>query len=268
MEQVNFLNRTKNTLGVFMNKTELVSIITPAYNCEDVIRKTYLSILKQSYKNWEWIVTDDCSTDSTFSVISEIAKKDNRVKAFQNNKNSGAAIARNKSIENANGRFLAFLDSDDEWVETKLEKQINFMLQKNYSFTYSNYYVKKQKNRIIKYRPHSSKITYKKMLIGSQIGCLTVVLDKKYLKNFTMPTDAPRREDYAAWLDVLKNNHFAYRIDEYLAIYTVSKGSVSRNKLKMFKYQWIMYRKHEKFNLLKTMFLISINCVFKLFKKY
>ncbi|MGB4386964.1 MAG: glycosyltransferase family 2 protein, partial [Caldicoprobacterales bacterium] len=117
----------------------LVSIITPAYNCEKYIGETIESVLKQSYENWELIIVDDCSTDNTKSVVEEYIKRDKRIKYYSLDVNSGAAVARTKAMELASGEYIAFLDSDDLWMPNKLEKQISFMKANNYNFTCTSY---------------------------------------------------------------------------------------------------------------------------------
>ena len=121
--------------NIFVNK--LVSIIMPSYNTELYIKKAILSVINQTYKNWELIIVDDCSSDNTDLIVKEI--KDNRIKYFKNCKNSGAAISRNKALKQANGKWIAFLDSDDLWKPQKLEKQLEFMIKNNYHFSYTNY---------------------------------------------------------------------------------------------------------------------------------
>lgn len=119
-----------------------VSIITPTYNSERFIKDTYDSLRKQTYTNWEWLVTDDCSTDSTIFILKEISAKDSRVKISSLKRNSGAAVSRNNSLSISSGDFIAFLDSDDLWEPSKLEKQLTFMQnQKNIDFSFTSYQI-------------------------------------------------------------------------------------------------------------------------------
>ena len=115
----------------------LVSIIMPSYNTAPYIKQTIQSVLNQTYTNWELIIVDDCSTDNTEEILEEI--NDNRIRCFKNEVNSGAAVSRNKALREAKGQWIAFLDSDDLWLPTKLEKQIEFMNRNKYSFSYTNY---------------------------------------------------------------------------------------------------------------------------------
>ena len=118
-------------------KEDLVSIIMPSYNTGKFIKETINSVLNQTYNNWELIIVDDCSTDDTEEIVNAI--KDNRIKFLKNSTNSGAAISRNKAIKEAKGKWIAFLDSDDLWKKEKLEKQIRFMEENHYDFSYTNY---------------------------------------------------------------------------------------------------------------------------------
>lgn len=121
-----------------MNK--LVSIITPSFNSAEYISKTIQSVLLQTYDDWEMIIVDDCSTDNSVNIINDFVSIDSRIKLIQLQKNSGAAVARNTGIQYAQGRFIAFLDSDDSWNDRKLEKQVHFMLANDYAFTYTAYH--------------------------------------------------------------------------------------------------------------------------------
>ena len=114
-------------MGNTTNKSNnLVSVITPAYNCAEYIDECIESVLNQTYQNWEMLIVDDKSTDNTQSIVESYAKKDHRIKLFNQEKNAGAAAARNKALELSQGRFVAFLDSDDAWKPNKLERQLEF----------------------------------------------------------------------------------------------------------------------------------------------
>lgn len=246
----------------------LVSIVTPAFNCKNTIEETYLSIKNQTFKSWEWIVVDDHSTDGTFDLVKQLAKNDKRIIVLQTEKNSGAAVTRNVGIEKASGRFIAFLDSDDMWKEDKLEKQIAFMKNNDYQFTFSNYELFYENGNKKQYRIKKDCIKYKDLLKTNSIGCLTAVYDADSLGKIYMPLDCEKREDHGAWLDILKKGVNAYRLDEYLAIYRVGNSSVSSNKRKMLKYQYRLYRKHEGFNVIKSTWYLMLCVLNKIFKKY
>ena len=124
-----------------MNK---VSIIMPSYNAAKFIAASIQSVIDQTYRNWELLITDDCSKDDTVKIVEKFIVEDNRIKLFSTGKNSGPACARNKSLKNATGKYIAFLDSDDIWVSNKLETQIKFMIEKNIAFSFSSYSVIKE----------------------------------------------------------------------------------------------------------------------------
>lgn len=210
------------------------------------------------------IVCDDCSKDDTVDVVKRIAEKCNKVILLESPVNKGAAFARNTAISSSSGRFIAFLDSDDVWEPKKLELQIKFMLENQYVFTYTYYYVEKE-TKTIKYTPRLN-VNYKQCLYNNPIGCLTAVYDSHKLGKVYMPTDAIKREDYAAWLTILKGGIVAYCLDEYLSTYRISKFSVSSNKRKMIKYQYNVYRNIEKLSVLRSIFIIFIYSIRKIFK--
>jgi len=118
---------------------ELVSIIMPSFNCGQFVKETIQSVQAQTYQNWEIIFMDDCSKDDTIRIVTDLREKDERIKLFQNQSNSGAAVSRNNALREAKGRWIAFLDSDDLWEPTKLEKQIKFMEENGYAFSYTEY---------------------------------------------------------------------------------------------------------------------------------
>lgn len=245
-----------------------ISIITAAYNCSDTILETYNSIKKQTFFDWEWIVVEDHSTDDTFAVLKNLSSNDNRIILLQTPTNSGAAKARNLGISKASGRFIAFLDSDDMWKHDKLEKQLKFMLENNYAITYSNYDVLSPDGTVKPFIPKSNSTNYKQLLKKCDIGCLTVMYDTEKLSKVFMPIDTPKREDYTTWLDITRNGVVAYKLDENLAIYRLSSTSVSHNKFKMLKYHYNVYRKHERFNVFKSLYYLIIHSINKIFFKY
>ena len=153
-----------------MKNLSLVSIITPSYNSAPFIAETIESIINQSYPYWELLITDDCSSDNTIEIIQEFIKKDSRIKLFQLDQNSGAGICRNKSIENAQGRFIAFCDSDDCWMPNKLEKQLAFMIEKDCVLSYTSYMICDENSKIQGIIICNKKITYTNMKHDDGIG--------------------------------------------------------------------------------------------------
>jgi teichuronic acid biosynthesis glycosyltransferase TuaG len=234
----------------------LVSIITPTYNDVRFISDTIRSIQKQEYQNWELLITDDCSTDETVKIIRDFIKSDHRIKLFILNNNSGAGIARNNSIMHAKGRYIAFCDSDDQWKESKLSKQIDFMITNDLSFTYSSYDVIDEENNKLKSIYSPIKLSYKEMLRNNYIGCLTAIYDQDKLGKLYM-SKIRKRQDWTLWLKIFKIIKNARGIRESLAIYRDRTGSISNNKFLLLKYNWIIYNKELGFNKLKSLLLLS-----------
>ncbi len=221
----------------------LVSIIMPSFNSSKTITSSIKSVLAQKYENWELIITDDCSLDNTLELIQEFSRSDERIKVFSLGENSGAGIARNNSIEQAKGRFIAFLDSDDMWCEDKLLKQVDFMLNGNYGLTYTSYSKIDSNGDIKKKIIPPSKINYKQLLKSNVIGCLTAMYDVKIVGKVYMPI-IRKRQDMALWLNILKKIDFAYCLQENLAYYREGHTSLSSNKIKILKSQWFFYREY------------------------
>jgi glycosyltransferase involved in cell wall biosynthesis len=236
-----------------MNKINKVSIITPLYNSEEFISETIESVLSQSYNNWEMIIVDDCSTDNGVNIVKKYQKECEKIKLIRLDNNSGAAVARNVAIKKAKGRFIAFLDSDDYWHPEKLKKQISFMSNNNYAFTFSYYQnvdINNKKGKII---TAPEIVTYNTLLDSGVIGCLTAIYDIKKLGKIYMPL-IRKRQDYALWLKILKRDIKAHCLDEVLAYYRKGNVSISSNKLSAAKYQWKIYREIEELSLLKSIY--------------
>lgn len=147
----------------------LVSIIMPNYNSDMYIKKTIDSVLAQTYKNWELIIVDDCSTDNSLKIVNSF--NDARIKIIKNEVNSGAAVSRNNALRVAEGKWIAFLDSDDLWTSEKLEKQISFMVDDDLLFSYTDYDVVDENDKITStFRPSFDICTYKDILKHNHIG--------------------------------------------------------------------------------------------------
>lgn len=245
---------------------ELVSIVTPMYNSEKYISETIISVLKQSYKNWEMLIVDDKSKDNSVNIVKDFSKRDERIVLIELDKNSGAAVARNVALDNAKGRFIAFLDSDDLWEVEKLEKQIDFMKKSNIAFSFTSYkLIDENGNYLNKIVKVPSNIDYKGLLRNTIIGCLTVLIDKKIIGDFRMPL-IRRGQDFATWLSILKKGHLAYGLNEPLAKYRFVKESLSSNKIKAAKRTWNIYRDIENLSRLQSSYYFS-NYAYNAIKK-
>lgn len=255
-----------------MENKPLISIITPVYNAETFIEETIKSVMDQSYDHWEMILIDDCSTDNTRIKLSKYKQIDNRIKIVHLKENKGPAIARNTGLNQAKGRYIAFLDSDDQWLPHKLDKQLNFMQKKAIAFSYTAY----NRVQMIGNRKESSKevmipdhVTYKDLLKENVIGCLTVMIDTSLTGPIQM-VNIRTRQDYALWLELTRRGFIAHGLQDILANYRVRDHSVSSNKVKMVKQNWRVYRDIEKLSLPKSIwyFLHYIFLKMKRYSKY
>lgn len=211
------------------NNHELVSVIIPTYNSKKYIRKTVSSVLNQTYREIEIIIIDDYSRDNTRSVIMDISEKDNRVKYIFQEKNQGAAVARNAGIQMAKGKYIAFLDSDDTWVPGKIQKQME-ALRDGKPFVYCAYdFVDGEGKQIGGKTRIKTEVTYKDELTKTYISTPTVIYDREFFGDPEMPL---RRtgQDYAFWLVLLAKAN-AHGIDEALVHVTRREGSLSKNKV-------------------------------------
>lgn len=217
---------------------ELVSVIMPAYNAERFIKESIDSVLAQTYKNWELIIVDDCSTDNTESIV--YSYNDSRIRYMRNEKNLGAALTRNRAIKEARGRYIAFLDSDDLWMPEKLEKQIAFMQKQTLAMSYTPYYIiqPSRKNQPIRSCPKM--LNYYQLTKWNRIGCLTVIYDKEQVGAIQLPS-IRKRNDYALWLTILRKGFTAYSLDEPLASYRSHNGLTKGNKLAFLKYHYRLF---------------------------
>lgn len=240
---------------------DLVSIITPAYNAAEYIAETIESVLAQTYPKWEMLIVNDCSKDNTAEIVQSYAAKDKRIKLINLKQNSGAAVARNTAIQNAQGRYIAFLDSDDLWKKEKLQKQLNFMQQNGYVFTFTGYeHFKNNKENIQNKVKAPKSLNYKQALKGNQIGCLTVMLDRKQIPNIEFSKQ--RHEDYILWLNILKQDITAFDLNESLALYRVGNSkSISSNKLQSALWTWKVYRESQKLSVFKSIYYICFYCL-------
>ena len=248
----------------------LISIITATYNSSDFIEKTYQSICSQGTSDWEWLVTDDCSTDDTLKKLKLIEASDSRVKVFKNESNSGAAVSRNNSIKNATGEFLAFIDSDDIWLEKKLISQIAFMNEKKCDFSFTGYELVDEAAKPIGQTVDTTNqavFTYEDMLKKkATLGCSTVVLRRDGFDDLSMPL-LRTGQDYALWLKLLKTGANAYLLPEVLTQYRILPNSISRNKVKKAKRQWQIYREIENLGLLKSFYCFCFYAIRAVFRK-
>lgn len=219
----------------------LVSIITATFNSGEYIGRTIESVLAQTYQNWEMVITDDCSTDNTASIVESYSARDSRIRLLRLTKNGGPGVSRNNSLINSNGRYIAFLDSDDFWLPDKLECQLELMKSKNCRMVYSSYYTCDENNRITGLVDCGKRVSYLRMICNGPIGFLTFMYDRKGLEDVLLP-EIRKRQDWGFKICLMKSCRMAYGLSEPKAIYKIRQNSVSRNKLTLAKYNIAVYR--------------------------
>lgn len=232
---------------------ELVSIIMPSYN-SSYISESIESVLAQSYENWELLITDDCSTDNTRKVVERYAVNDPRIKLFKLYQNSGAAVARNNSIEQAQGRYIAFLDSDDLWMPSKLKLQIEFMQKMNTEVCYSSY-IELYDNGVKQIIVSPKVLKFKNIIKNDYMGLLTVMYNTASLGKIYMP-HLRKRQDWAFKLLLMQKADSAIGVIEPLAYYRVRANSLSNSKFRLVKYNIQVYNEILGYNIVKSWFML------------
>lgn len=244
----------------------LVSIVTPSFNTAKYIGRTIESVQRQTYRNWEMIIVDDCSNDNTDEIVARYLY-DERIKYIKNEKNEGAAIGRNRALKEAKGKWIAFVDSDDLWVPEKLEKQIRFMQENNYHFSYTNYIEIDEMDQPLGVAVTGpKKISRLGMHNYCYPGCLTVMYDAEYVGQIQI-RNIEKNNDYAMWIEVCKKSD-CWLLDEYLGQYRKREGSISRHSIMtMIGWHFRLWHKAEQKNVIISLWYTSWNLFFGLIKK-
>jgi len=243
---------------------ELVSIVMPVFNAERFLSSAIESVMAQSYINWELILVDDCSTDRSYELAQKYEKTDSRIISMRLKRNFGTANARNKAVEMANGKYIAFIDSDDIWSHEKLEKQLQFMKNRKLVFTFSSYYVINEAGARTSYFDVPSRVSYSDLLHTNSVGNLTAIYDAEFFGK--VPFVKKRYEDYILWLNLLRKIPYTCAQEEYLAEYRKYDSSYSSNKFKGLVWQWNIYRGIEKINFFKSVYYLICYAFHGLFK--
>ncbi len=248
---------------------ELVSVIMPNYNGEKFLAETIESVLAQTYSDWELLIVDDCSTDGSVALIQGFAEKDARIRLFVQEKNSGAAAARNRALSEAQGKWIAFLDSDDIWLPEKLEKQLSFMTENGYAFSYTKYEHVDENTEptgIVVTGP--KKLGKHKMFRYCYPGCLTVMYDAEVVGVLQVDERVGNGEnDYALWLKAVKKAD-CYYLGETLARYRVRKVSLSHGKkMRLIKNHYYLMRYSENRGRFVSFYYMMIHLFFGVWKK-
>ena len=234
----------------------LVSILTPTFNAEKFIRATIKSVQEQTYENWEMILVDDASTDNTVSIIEDFAQRDNRIKLFKFSENRGNGFARNAALDKATGKYIAYLDADDLWFPSKLEKQIQFLNANNLHFTFSYYdSIDEEGNNLNRRVESPNPLIYKQLFFCNYVGNLTAIYDADYFGKIILET-SQKRQDWRLWLTILKQIKTAEVVPESLAFYRIRKDSISSSKIKLIKHNFGVYREFHSYNFMSSVLLM------------
>ncbi|MEW4411183.1 glycosyltransferase family A protein [Clostridium sp. AN503] len=226
-----------------MDNSPLISVIMPAYNAEKTLIQAVQSVINQTYCNWELLIIDDCSIDNTYALMQKLQLSNTKIKILKNHQNAGVSESRNKGVQAALGSWIAFLDSDDMWAPNKLEKQVKLLARNNEAaliFTGSAFV-----NAIGEMSEYKlsvpETITYHQLLKQNVISCSSVMVKRDIICHFPMKYD-DMHEDYAVWLQILKQGYQAYGINEPLLVYRLSTNSKSSNKKKAALMTYKVYR--------------------------
>lgn len=227
---------------------EFISIIVPVYNAERFIRETMDCVLTQTCSDWELLLVEDGSSDNTVKVIEQYIeeKQENRIRLIRQPANMGAAKARNRGLQEAKGRYIAYLDADDLWMPEKLERELAFMKEKEAAFVFTGYeFADEHGNGTGKVVRVPETLTYRQALSNTTIFTTTVMFDRSRIDNTLLEMPVIKSEDTALWWKVLRNGYVAYGLDENLAKYRRPGKSLSSNKLEALRRIWNLYRKAE-----------------------
>lgn len=228
-----------------MSDKPLVSIVTPAYRAERFVAQTIASVRAQTAHDWEMIIIDDCSPDDTCERVVQAAADDPRIKLLRQAKNGGPALARQRGLQEAKGRYIAFLDSDDYWMPNKLSHQLAFMVKRDAPLSFTQFRrINVDDTRLGRLISIPEKLDYHELLKNTAIATSTVIVDRWLTGNFRMT--CTYYDDYALWLNLLKKGFVAYGLREDLVRYRVAGKSVSRNKWRSAYWVWRTYRDIER----------------------
>lgn len=227
-----------------MSGNQLVSIVSPAYNAERFIADSIESVQAQSHKTWEMLVVDDGSQDATREIVLEYASNDRRIRSIFLSENGGPAAARQAALTVAKGRYIAFIDADDLWLPRKLERQLDFMREREAVVSFTAFRrASANLNRVGRLIKVPESLDYSGLLRQTAIATSTVIVDRG--KSGPLVMKQTYYDDFALWLSILRRGVLAYGLNEDLVRYRVVGNSISRNKIKSAKWVWRTYRSVE-----------------------
>jgi teichuronic acid biosynthesis glycosyltransferase TuaG len=240
-----------------------VSVVIPCFNCEKFIGKCLNSVLNQTHRDLEIIIIDDYSSDNTYSFLVDFAKKDSRIVLLKNSLNMGVSYSRNLGISNAKGDYLCFLDSDDVWDINKIEKQLIFMVNNNYSLSYTLFTIfDDNSHKTLKKLPN--RVNFVRLLYGNCIALSSTMLKRSSINDLQFKKIG--HEDYLFWLNYLSFEEYGFLLKENLLFYRIHSKSISYNKFKAINFTWNIYRNELHFDVFKSVYFFIIH-VYNSFKK-
>lgn len=235
---------------------KLVSIIIPTYNSADFIADTLASVQQQTYPNWEVILVDDGSTDTTLAIAQNIAQTDHRIRIFKNPTNSGTGVTRNNALHHCQGNYIAFLDADDVWKPNKLERQIQFMQEQQQPFTFSFYEcIDEAGNPLHKVVEAPRNLSYCQLFFCNYVGNLTGIYDADFFGKIAI-SSIRKRQDWMLWLTILKKLKSAKPVPESLAYYRIRNNSLSASKVALLQHNFAVYRQFHRYNFVVALFIM------------
>lgn len=242
-----------------------VSIITPVFNSSKFLEETIASVLNQTFTDWEWMITDDKSTDNSLEIIQKI--NDSRIQLILSDKNGGAGHARNLSLKQASGRFITFLDADDFWEPNFLEEMISFMKKENTELAYSNYArCDANLNPVIDDFKADKPVTFDNLLKTCRLSLLSSMYDSQKVGKEYFP-EGSKREDHVMWLNLLKKIPVGKPLPKTMAKYRMHQSSISRKKSNIVKDQYLVYKDYMNFSTVKSLYYTA-NWALNGFMKY
>ncbi len=242
---------------------DLVSVIIPYHKKRNTVKETLTSVINQSYQNLEVIVIYDDTNFNDFEFLQKVAELDSRIKIIKNKTKLGAGFSRNIGIEKSNGKYIAFLDADDNWSLDKLERQISFMKQNNFKISHTSYYILDKNKKIIGHRRAKDFLSINDIIKSCDIGLSTVVLEKNVITDNKIKfPKLVTKEDFVFWLMLLKKNYKFHALDKYLTNWTNLENSLSSSTIQKLKDGFKVYNQYMNFNIIKSLYYLiclSIN---------
>lgn len=233
----------------------MISIIVPVYRAEKVIEETMDSVMAQTCPDWELLLVEDAGGDGTAEKIEKYIREhgENRIRLIRQPENGGAARARNRGLQEAEGRYIAYLDADDLWEPEKLERELRFMRDKDAAFVFSGYEFADENGRGTGKVVHVPEtLNYRQALSNTTIFTTTVLFDTKKIPKELLEMPDVKSEDTALWWKILRNGYTAWGLDENLARYRRAGKSLSSNKLEALRRIWNLYRNVEGLGILSS----------------